>query len=95
MANFLNIESAIDNKGLEKVDINNDKKISSPEFKKFLETVYKKYKIEEEVLTDIINYQKARLHDPNINYPISKKFIAIPSTTIPAIRILIHNSITC
>ena len=37
--------------------------------------LYKKYKIEEEVLTDIINYQKARLHDPNTTYPISKKFL--------------------
>ena len=31
--------------------------------------------IKEEILTDIIKYQKVRLHDPNTTYPISEKFL--------------------
>ena len=41
------------------------------EIKKYLKN---KYDLDEDILNNIINYQKARLHNPNIKYPLEKEF---------------------
>jgi len=49
----------------------NGKDIFYKEMSDYLET---KYDMDKNVLNDIIKYQKFRLHDPNIQYPLTESF---------------------